>query len=192
MRQAGTRGEARRAAEKKARRQLLARLGFTHSTNNPARHPLFINLPCRRTVVVLHRTGCCSPHQCTPCQLRPFLPPSSAIDPFPPPCPLQKYRVNFTGVTRGSLYYQCVYLGVANDQPVMEAAAAARRAYGMTTGPYMPHLSLLYRCVRVCAWCLGVGVGAPRSSSHGWGLVVHRRIAVLQAVHDAVMVFVGS
>ncbi|KAG2446365.1 hypothetical protein HXX76_000951 [Chlamydomonas incerta] len=57
---------------------------------------------------------------------------------------VKKYRINFTDVTRGSIYYQCVYLSVAKDDGAMAAAATAREVFGITTGPYMPHLSLLY------------------------------------------------
>ncbi|PNW77034.1 hypothetical protein CHLRE_10g419550v5 [Chlamydomonas reinhardtii] len=57
---------------------------------------------------------------------------------------VKKYRINFTDVTRGSIYYQCVYLSVAKDEGAMAAAATAREVFGITTGPYMPHLSLLY------------------------------------------------
>ncbi len=39
---------------------------------------------------------------------------------------------------------QCVFLTVAASEATMQAAALARQLYGMTTGPYMPHLSLLY------------------------------------------------
>jgi hypothetical protein len=56
----------------------------------------------------------------------------------------QKHRVNFVEVTRGTFFYQCVYLLVAKDAGIMAAAAAARSVFGMTTSPYMPHLSLLY------------------------------------------------
>ena len=63
--------------------------------------------------------------------------------PYPARHP-QKYRINFTDVTRGSIYYQCVYLSVAKDEGAMAAAATAREVFGITTGPYMPHLSLLY------------------------------------------------
>lgn len=55
-----------------------------------------------------------------------------------------KYRVNLQDVTRGAIFYQCVYLLVAKDPGTMAAAAKARQLYGMATGPYMPHLSLLY------------------------------------------------
>ncbi|KAG2429139.1 hypothetical protein HYH02_014175 [Chlamydomonas schloesseri] len=57
---------------------------------------------------------------------------------------VKKYRINFTDVTRGPIYYQCVYLRVAKDDGAMAAAATAREVFGTTTGPYMPHLSLLY------------------------------------------------
>ncbi|KAG2492571.1 hypothetical protein HYH03_009232 [Edaphochlamys debaryana] len=56
----------------------------------------------------------------------------------------KKYRINFTDVTRGSIFYQCVYLLVAKDPGTMAAAQAAREVFGRTTPPYMPHLSLLY------------------------------------------------
>ncbi|GFR41776.1 hypothetical protein Agub_g2536 [Astrephomene gubernaculifera] len=57
---------------------------------------------------------------------------------------IKKYRINFTGVAAGASYYQCVYLLVAREEGPLAAAAAARQQYGMTTPPYMPHLSLLY------------------------------------------------
>ncbi|GIL52048.1 hypothetical protein Vafri_8012 [Volvox africanus] len=57
---------------------------------------------------------------------------------------VKKYRINFVDVTRGTFFYQCVFLLVAKDEGTMAAAAAARSVYGMTTPPYMPHLSLLY------------------------------------------------
>ncbi|KAG2429140.1 hypothetical protein HYH02_014176 [Chlamydomonas schloesseri] len=57
---------------------------------------------------------------------------------------VKKYRINFTEVARGSIYYQCVYLLVDKTEGAMAAGAAAREVFGMTTGPYMPHLSLLY------------------------------------------------
>ncbi|KAJ9515222.1 hypothetical protein QJQ45_002365 [Haematococcus lacustris] len=57
---------------------------------------------------------------------------------------LKKYRLNFLNVSTGTFYYQCVFLLVAQEPAVMQAAAAAREAFGMSTGPYMPHLSLLY------------------------------------------------
>ncbi|GLI64324.1 hypothetical protein VaNZ11_007551 [Volvox africanus] len=57
---------------------------------------------------------------------------------------VKKYRINFVNVTRGTFFYQCVFLLVAKDEGTMAAAAAARSVYGMTTPPYMPHLSLLY------------------------------------------------
>ena len=56
----------------------------------------------------------------------------------------QKYRINFTEVACGSIYYQCVYLLVDKTEGVLAAGAAARKAFGITTGPSMPHLSLLY------------------------------------------------
>ncbi|PNW77036.1 hypothetical protein CHLRE_10g419600v5 [Chlamydomonas reinhardtii] len=57
---------------------------------------------------------------------------------------VKKYRINFTEVACGSIYYQCVYLLVDKTEGVLAAGAAARKAFGITTGPYMPHLSLLY------------------------------------------------
>ncbi|KXZ43694.1 hypothetical protein GPECTOR_83g306 [Gonium pectorale] len=57
---------------------------------------------------------------------------------------VKKYRINFVDVTRGSIFYQCVYLLVAKDEGTMAAAATARKVFDRTTPPYMPHLSLLY------------------------------------------------
>ncbi|GIL83708.1 hypothetical protein Vretimale_10495 [Volvox reticuliferus] len=57
---------------------------------------------------------------------------------------VKKYRINFVDVTRGTFFYQCVFLLVAKDEGTMAAAASARSVFGMTTTPYMPHLSLLY------------------------------------------------
>eukprot|EP00955_Chlamydomonas_euryale_P005104 54440-Chlamydomonas_euryale.AAC.2 len=39
---------------------------------------------------------------------------------------------------------QTVYLACKKDAQTMRVGAAAREAFGVTTGPYMPHLSLLY------------------------------------------------
>ncbi|GLC45448.1 hypothetical protein PLESTM_001735800 [Pleodorina starrii] len=57
---------------------------------------------------------------------------------------VKKHRINFVEVTRGTFFYQCVFLLVAKDEGTMAAAAPARNVFGMTTPPYMPHLSLLY------------------------------------------------
>ncbi|EFJ50788.1 hypothetical protein VOLCADRAFT_120612 [Volvox carteri f. nagariensis] len=57
---------------------------------------------------------------------------------------VKKYRINFVEVTQGTFFYQNVFMLVAKDDGTMAAAAAARSVYGMTTPPYMPHLSLLY------------------------------------------------
>ncbi|GFR44091.1 hypothetical protein Agub_g5253 [Astrephomene gubernaculifera] len=58
---------------------------------------------------------------------------------------VKPYRINFTGVSAGTTFYQCVYLLVAQEEGTMAAAAAAREVFGLTGAPpYMPHLSLLY------------------------------------------------
>ncbi|KAG1676743.1 hypothetical protein FOA52_005032 [Chlamydomonas sp. UWO 241] len=58
---------------------------------------------------------------------------------------VQPYYVSFVNVTRGAIYFQCIYLLCAKDAKTMAAGAQARAVFGLSPAqPYMPHCSLLY------------------------------------------------
>lgn len=46
----------------------------------------------------------------------------------------------------GKIFHQCVYVLCERDEPLLKAAASARRKFGLddTLIDYMPHISLLY------------------------------------------------
>ena len=56
----------------------------------------------------------------------------------------QAYKLRFDRVSKAGTEFQCVLILVHKDEGVLEAAAAARRAFGQAPSDYMPHLSLLY------------------------------------------------
>ena len=56
----------------------------------------------------------------------------------------QAYKLRFDRVGKAGTEFQCVFIHMHKDEGVLEAAAAARRAFGQAPSDYMPHLSLLY------------------------------------------------
>lgn len=56
----------------------------------------------------------------------------------------QAYKLRLDRVGKADTEFQCVFILVHKDEGVLEAAAAARRAFGQAPADYMPHLSLLY------------------------------------------------
>lgn len=57
---------------------------------------------------------------------------------------LQKFRINFLDVSKGSSFHRCVYILVAKESAIMEAGKLARQQFNMDNVEYMPHASLLY------------------------------------------------
>ncbi|KAJ3703986.1 hypothetical protein LUZ61_007691 [Rhynchospora tenuis] len=59
---------------------------------------------------------------------------------------LRPYKAKVTSVSRGTFFYQCVYLLIEPTKEVVEASADCCVHFGyQSSTPYMPHLSLLYQ-----------------------------------------------
>ena len=56
----------------------------------------------------------------------------------------QAYHIDLDRVTYGGIFFQCVYILCKPTQEVLDANTLAKERLGFDTGPYMPHLSLLY------------------------------------------------
>lgn len=91
----------------------------------------------------------------------------------PPDAPAlssQPYKLDFEQVSYGDKYFQCVYVLIKPTEEVVEAARAARKAFGLDENArYMPHLSLLYGKVDS-----GVRCAHADASRRGAARVRHR------------------
>ncbi|KAF3777281.1 Cyclic phosphodiesterase [Nymphaea thermarum] len=58
---------------------------------------------------------------------------------------LKPIKCRISSVSKGTFFYQCIYLLVHPDDEVMEASRHCTEHFGyVSSSPYMPHLSLLY------------------------------------------------
>lgn len=57
---------------------------------------------------------------------------------------LRPYRVELGRVEYLDLYFRALFVHIKETPPVMRAGAVARQVFGIETGTYLPHLSLLY------------------------------------------------
>lgn len=57
---------------------------------------------------------------------------------------VQPFDIQLTEPAYGDQYFQCVFLKVQQTPAMMNAHELARRLFAKDTGPYLPHLSLLY------------------------------------------------
>ncbi|OIW00491.1 hypothetical protein TanjilG_27604 [Lupinus angustifolius] len=79
------------------------------------------------------------------------LTPDDAIKKFRSACDgLKAYDVTVDRVATGTFFYQCVYLLLNPNHPVVETSAHCCSHFGsQNSTPYMPHLSLLYQDLTV-------------------------------------------
>jgi hypothetical protein len=69
---------------------------------------------------------------------------------------VQRVFITFADVDRGSTRHQCVFLRCNRERQLMQANAAAVKAYGYQSAPpYTPHLSLLYSDTSADERCAG-------------------------------------
>ncbi|GAX73218.1 hypothetical protein CEUSTIGMA_g671.t1 [Chlamydomonas eustigma] len=80
---------------------------------------------------------------------------------------LQPYYVSFQNISRGSVYFQCVYLLCVKNEGTIHAGDVARKVYSMDTPPYMPHLSLLYSDIPAESRDLAAGQAHKRLYGEG-------------------------
>lgn len=73
---------------------------------------------------------------------------------------LQAFSVKMTKPAAGNIFHQCVYILCERDEPLMKAAASARRAFGMddALSDYMPHVSLIYSDIDQDTRCVASGI----------------------------------
>ncbi|MDJ0656849.1 MAG: 2'-5' RNA ligase family protein [Xanthomonadales bacterium] len=53
-------------------------------------------------------------------------------------------HIELTAPEVGTSYFQCVYMGVVESHPVMQARQAAGEIFGLSKEGFLPHLSLYY------------------------------------------------